>query len=121
DSFFCGVSQLQLRGPFNITAQNVANPSTFSGTVTLDDNLGSGFHQVYTVSGSVQALDLGTGIAGRIVSSFTYTSTVNNDFASHGRGNINGAAPGLNCPGGTIAGRDSSGTCTFNGAINVTR
>jgi subtilase family serine protease len=116
----CGVTLLGLAGPFTMTSQTVANPSTFSGTVTLADTLGSGFSQVYTVSGTVQAVDV-EGTAGKILSSFTYQARVDNAFASSGRGSITGAAPGLDFTGGAISGQDTAGSCTFGGSIDVTR
>jgi subtilisin len=123
DGSTCGITSLQLLGPFKITSQTVANPSTFSGKVILTDQLGSGFNQVYNITGTVQAVvveDQGT-TEGKVLSAFTYTATIDNDFASEGRGKIDGAAPGLNFTGGSIAGRDRSGLCTFTGSIDVTR
>jgi subtilisin len=115
----CEITNLNLLGPFHIVNQTLANPSSFSGTTTLKD-LSVGFHQVYNVTGTVQAVDM-TGTPGKILSSFTYTATINNAFASNGKGNINGAAPGLNFTGGSIAGQANGGFCLFTGTIDVTR
>jgi hypothetical protein len=117
----CGVNNLNLQGPFTATSQTATNPSTFRGTMTLDDTV-VGFHQVYNVTGTVRAIDLNDGTAGKVVSSFTYTATINNDFASNGSGDINGAAPALNLTGGSISGRQSNlPTCTFVGSIDIDR
>jgi len=115
----CPVNNLNLQGPFATASQTVANPSTFSGTMTLDDTLGSGFHQVYNVTGTVRAIDLGDGTAGKVVSSFTYTATIANAFNSNGTGSINGAAPALNLAGGSISGQQANSTCTFVGSIDI--
>ncbi len=118
----CGIATLTLDGPFSVTNQTLANPSNFAGTVVLTDNVGgSGFVQRYNVTGNVQAVDVG-GTAGRILSSFTYTATIANDFASSGSGSINGAAPALNFTGGSISGQQSGlPTCTFTGSIDIVR
>jgi hypothetical protein len=118
----CGVTALTLDGPFTVTNQTLANPSNFAGTVVLTDNVGSsGFVQRYNVTGSVQAVDLG-GTAGKILSTFTYTATIANDFASSGSGSINGAAPALNFNGGSISGSQTGlPTCTFTGSIDIVR
>ena len=62
------------------------------------------------------------GTAGKILSSFTYTATIANDFASSGSGTINGAAPALNFTGGSITGRQAGlPSCTFAGSIDIVR
>ena len=83
----CGVTTLNLQGPFSVTNQSVANPSSFAGKVTLDD-VGAGVHVVYTVSGTVRAVD-GAGTAGAIAWTFTYSGD------ERGTGTITGAAAGL--------------------------
>jgi hypothetical protein len=117
----CGLTTLALEGPFSVTNQTLANPSNFAGTVVLTDTLGSGFVQRYTVTGTVQAVDV-VGTAGKILSSFTYTATIANDFASSGNGTINGAAPALNFTGGSITGQQAGlPSCTFAGSIDIVR
>jgi hypothetical protein len=118
----CGITTLVLDGPFSVTNQTLANPSSFAGTVVLTDNVGgSGFVQRYNVTGTVQAVD-GLGTAGRILSTFTYTATIANDFASSGSGSINGAAPALDFTGGSISGQQTGlPTCSFTGSIDILR
>jgi hypothetical protein len=117
----CGLTTLALEGPFSVTNQTLANPSNFAGTVVLTDTLGSGFVQRYNVTGTVQAVDI-VGTAGKILSSFTYTATIANDFASSGSGTINGAAPALNFTGGSITGRQAGlPSCSFAGSIDIVR
>lgn len=110
----CGATTLNLQGPFSVTNQNVANPSSFAGKVTLDD-VGAGVHVVYTVSGTVRAVD-GGGTAGAITWTFTYSGD------GSGSGTITGAAAGLELVGGVISGRRSGvPTCTFSGTFDVAR
>jgi subtilase family serine protease len=117
----CGLTVLNLEGPFNVTNQTLANPSSFAGTGTLTDTLGSGFVQRYNVTGTVQAVDV-VGTAGKILSSFTYTATIANSFASSGTGSITGAAPALNFTGGAITGQQTGfPSCNFVGTIDVVR
>jgi hypothetical protein len=116
----CGVTSLLLTGPFNVTSQNTANPSSFAGRLTLDDT-SVGFHQVYNVTGTVQSVDI-VGTPGKVLSAFTYTATIDNDFASSGSGSINGAAPALEFTGGSIAGQQTGfPSCNFAGSIDVVR
>jgi hypothetical protein len=57
-----------------------------------------------------------------VLSTFTYTATVANEFASSGSGNINGAAAGLNFNGGAIAGSQAGfPACNFSGTIDIVR
>ena len=78
----CGATTLNLQGPFSVTNQNVANPSSFAGKVTLDD-VGAGVHVVYTVSGTVRAVD-GAGTAGAIAWTFTYSGDERGSRNHHG-------------------------------------
>jgi subtilase family serine protease len=107
-------SHLDLQGPIHITSQSIANPSSFAGSVTLDDP-GVGFHVVYSISGTVRALVGAT--AGAIASTFTYSGG-----GTSGTGTINGAAPGLDFTGGVVTGQQTGlPACTFTGTINIVR
>jgi len=113
----CGIPDngLDLQGPVNFTSQSVANPSTFSGTVTLSDP-SEGFNVAYSVTGTVRAVDSG-GTPGAIVSTFTYSGG-----GTSGTGTINGAAAGLDFTGGVINGQQSGfPACNFTGSIDIVR
>ena len=110
-------TQLNLSGPFKATSQTVANPSVFTATMPLVDP-SLGFSQTYTVTGRVEAIDV-EGTAGKVRSTFTYTSA-GPDGPSSGRGDINGAAP-ARALAGAITGADTSAgdTCTFSGTVSI--
>lgn len=116
----CDVASLALGGPFSVTSQTLANPSSFAATGLLTDTVG-GTAQRYSVRGTVQAVD-GSGTAGRVQATFTYTATSPNTVASKGSGTLDGAAPALDFPGGTITGQQSGlPGCTFTGSIDIVR
>ncbi len=113
----CGIPDngLDLQGPVNFTSQSVANPSTFSGTVTLSDP-SEGFNVAYGVTGTVRAVDSG-GTPGAIASTFTYSGG-----GTSGTGTISGAAAGLDFTGGVINGQQSGfPACNFTGSIDIVR
>jgi subtilisin family serine protease/uncharacterized membrane protein len=105
---------LRLQGPFMVTSQSVASPSSFAATATLSDGAAPGV--TYRISGKVWAVDP-FATAGGIAATFTYAGV-----GTRGSGTMNGAAPGLDFPDGTLSGVESGlPACNFSGTINVER
>jgi len=107
---------LNLAGSFTASSQTIANPSTFTATMPLSDLL-AGFSQTYTVTGTVEAVDI-EGTEGKVKTTFTYSST-GPTGPSTGLGNINAAVPERSLAGALTGTDKSDETCTFAGTLAI--